>query len=74
MTDGAEVVPRRPAPYTHLAMGVALSTVAALCWATAGGSEVAAGTAAAGAIGSLGLADLLIGSIALGIRLARSDG
>lgn len=74
MSDRVSTGPRLLDPYTHIVIGVALNFVAALCLATAGGSDVAAGIVAAGTLGSLGLASLLIGSIALGIRLGRTVG
>ncbi len=73
MSDSATATPRLLDPYTHIVIGVGLNLLAALCLGTAGGSDVATGIVAAGAIGSLGLASLLIGSVALGIRLGRSD-
>lgn len=73
MSDSATAHPRLLDPYAHIVIGVCLNLLAALCLGTAGGSDVAMGIVAAGTIGSLGLASLLIGSIALGIRLGRSD-
>jgi len=74
MSDHAVASRRLLDPYAYVVIGVALNFVAALCLATAGGSDVALGIVAAGTLGSLGLTSLLIGSIALGIRLARSAG